>query len=95
MRQKFYMNTTRAYLRTCHHHPVVEAQMQNSFAVMNECVCHFAGFDIPNTNGGVAGPADDDFVVVLQAQYGTRVPGEDLRMNLIFIIAFVDENDKV
>lgn len=84
------MHTTRTYLGTCHHHSVVEAQMQHSFAVMNECVCHFAGFDIPNTNGGVAGSADDDFVVVLQAQYGTRVTGEDLQMNLIFVIVYVD-----
>lgn len=80
------MRTARTHLGTCHHHPVVEAQMQYSFAVMNECVCHFAGFDVPNANGGVAGPADDDFVVVLQAQYGTRVAGEDLQMNFIFVI---------
>lgn len=52
--------------------------MKNSLAVVNQCVGHLSSLDVPDTYGGVAGTADDDFVVVLQAQYGTRVTGEDL-----------------
>jgi hypothetical protein len=54
--------------------------MQDSLAVMNQCVGHLARLDVPNANCGVARAADDDLVVVLQAQYGTCVTGENLKM---------------
>lgn len=54
--------------------------MQDRLAVMNQRVGHLARFHIPDANRRVAGAADDDLVVVLQAQHGTRVPGEDLKV---------------
>lgn len=41
------------YLGTSNHHPIVEAEMQNSLAMMNQCVDHFTSLHVPNTNSGV------------------------------------------
>lgn len=60
--------------------------MQNSFAMMNQRVRHLARLDVPDPNGGVARAADDDFVVVLQAKHGARVPGEDLENRQLRLI---------
>lgn len=45
---------------------------------MYQCVGHLASLDVPDTHSGVAGTADDDFVVVLQTEHGSGVPSENL-----------------
>jgi hypothetical protein len=54
--------------------------MQNSLAVVDERVGHLARLHVPHSNRRVTRSTDDDFVVVLQTQYGTRVTCEDLKI---------------
>ena len=67
-----------------HHHPVleVEAEMEDGLAVVYEGVDHLPGLHVPDPDGGVRGSGDDDLVVVLEAEDGARVAGEDLAVLL-------------
>ena len=67
-----------------HHHPVleVEAEMEDGLAVVYEGVDHLPGLHVPDPDGGVRGSRDDDLVVVLEAEDGARVAGEDLAVLL-------------
>lgn len=58
--------------------------MQHRFAVMYQSVHHVAAVDVPHAHSGVTGTADDDLVVVLEAQHRTGVTGKDLRFEEMF-----------
>ena len=73
-----------AVLAAGHHHPVleVEAEMEDGLAVVDQSVDHLPGLHVPDPDGGVRGSGDDDLVVVLEAEDGARVAGEDLAVLL-------------
>lgn len=54
-----------AYLRTGHHHAIVEAQVKNRLTVVDKRVGHVSSVDIPYSDRGVWGAADDYSFIVL------------------------------
>ena len=56
--------------------------MEDGLAVVDQRVDHLPGLHVPDPHGAVGGPGDDDLVVVLEAEDGASVAGEDLAVLL-------------
>lgn len=60
------------------HHAIVESQMKYSLAMMNQGIDHIARNCIPHAYCTVRRAGYDDFVIVLQTQYGSSVSSKHL-----------------
>lgn len=66
--------------------------MQHRLTMMNERIYHFAGGDIPNTYCRIAGPTNDDLIIVLQTQHRARMAGQCFHA---FQIAAIPDLDRI